>query len=920
MKKIYLIFLMIFTFSITQSEDLKLSPKLEMGILENGLTYYIYPNQKPEEKASLHLVIGAGSMQEDGDQLGLAHFLEHMAFNGTTNYPENELVRYLQSTGMKFGADLNAHTGFSETVYKLQVGTQNPEEFEKAFEILKEWANEITFLPQDVEEEKNVILEEWRLRQGLTQRLSDAQKKAVFGDSRYVERFPIGDPKVIKNATPELLKRYYKKWYVPENMAVIAVGDFDKEQVMEYIEKYFNYGSKGSVKKTHYRLGRGTGEISVFTDPEITQSMFDMIVKGDREAVTNKGTYKQYLIQTLFSSILGNRYSWETKGAEPKFREGYSYNFPIGDKDDISIMGGLLREDDLEAGIYSLMRYLKTMAYFNVSEMEFNSEKSSLYRTFQTIKDNRSSMESEDFTGELKKLHLEGEIFAEVDHQFEVFEELIDQITIDDIRKYANKLYESTNVDYFLSSNEGNGTKVPGRDRIRKIIDEVRSEKALEYEIDLDNVELRVPEITEGKIVDVVDEDYNKRYILENGIEVIVKETPFDKDKISVKFFMDGGSSQADYDGFTALEFMDIIPASGVGNLNAISQDVFLKDKNISIKPYVRDYNHGIDIRTTRKDFESALTLNYLLLTEPKVDKAIYGNTVAAEMEAIRNRGNSPAALYKDKIDEVVSKGHPRRKPLTIEEVGALDDERVLTAFKDTYGNFRGAKVLIVGSIKDLPVEELIKKYIATLPSGDTAGKSSDLGIVLPQDITEEDVVKGVDKKTVVTLVYPYRDKYIYEDRVLYQAGAQVLNNIMLEDVREKIGGVYSIYSRATLTPLTKKENHLMIRFTTDPARREEVTQAVKDSVEKLLKGDYPERMIRNTVENYQFNYADMLRENDFWMSYLYRREAYGDNFVVPTPEEYRKLISRKNLEKFMKKAVEKDNYIEVNLIPERAE
>lgn len=924
MKKLLIMLLIVVTSLTVMAEDLKISPKLDMGILENGLTYYIYPNHKPEGKGSLHLVVGAGSLQEDDDQLGLAHFIEHMAFNGTTNYPENELVRYLQSTGMKFGADLNAHTGFGETVYKLQVPTDKPAELEKAFEILREWATEITFLPQDVEDEKNIILEEWRLRQGLRQRISDAQKKAVFGESRYADRFPIGDPEIIRNATPELLKRYYKKWYVPENMAVIAVGDFDKKDIEKYIAKYFSYKGRRAPKGMEYRLGRGDNEIYTFTDPEITQSMFDIIVKDDRKAITTREEYRDYLVQMLFTGIIENRYSWEAKGADPKFREGYSYNFPIGAHDSIHIVGGLLRDEDMEGGIYELQRYLKTMAYFDVSDTELRGEKANLYKTFEDMKNNRDSMESESFMAELKKLHLEGEIFAEMNYQFEVFTEIIDTIEAEDIRDYAKKLYESKNVGYFLTAPKTNGNgesiEVPSQERIGEIIEEVRAEAPVEYELDLDNLELSLPNIEEGRILEVVEEKYNKRYILENGIEVIVKDTPFDKDKISIKFFKDGGSSTLDYDGFLASEFTDVIPASGIGNLDSIGLDIFLKDKNLSVTPYIKDYSHGIDIKTIGRDLETTLAINYLLITDPKIDNTIYKNTIDQEREEILNRGNSPMTLYRDRIREVASGGHPRRNPMNIEEVEALSETRVLDAFEKIYGNMNGSKVVIVGSLKGLPVEELIKKYIASLPSDNTDLSSKDLGIELPAGRVREDLVKGVDKKSAVTLIYPYRKNYVYRDRVLYLASSQILNNIMLEDVREKIGGVYSINSSAVLTPLMKKENYLVIRFTTDPARRDEVTEAVKKSVDKLLRGDYPGRMIRNTVENYRFNYADMLRENDFWMSYLYRREAYGDGFELMTPEEYGDIVKRRNIEKFVGGAIDSNNYIEVNLIPERAE
>lgn len=919
MKKIILLIVMVLTFAVGNGEDLKLSPKLEMGILENGLTYYMYPNNKPEGKSSLHLVIKAGSLQEDEDQLGLAHFIEHMAFNGTTNYPENELVKYLQSTGMKFGADLNAHTGFDETVYKLQVSTDNSEELERAFEILREWATEITFLPQDVEDEKNVILEEWRLRQGLRQRISDEQRKAVFGDSRYSERFPIGDPDIIRNADADVLRRYYNKWYVPENMAIIAVGDFDKEEVEKYINTYFNFKGNKLPKDKEYRLGRGNDEIYVFTDPEITRTSFDVIIKDDKKPITTKQDYREYIIGQMFSGIIENRYLWETKGSNPEFREGYSYEFSIGKKDKIHILGALTREDDMEVGIAATLRYLKTMANFDVSKTELTGARANLYKSLVDMVNNRDSMENEKFMGELKTLHLEGEIFAEVDYQLEAFMEIAGTIDEKDIREYAKKLYENGNVGYFLTAPEGNG-HVPGKERIREIIDGVKGEKAVEYEIDLDNIELDVPQIEKGEILETIEEEYNTRYILENGVEVIVKDTPYDKDKINIKFFMDGGSSNLSEEKFIASQFIDVIPISGVGNLDSIRIDAFLQDKNLSITPYMDDYNHGINIRTIGEDLETTMQLNYMLLTDPNLDETILKNSIELSREEILNRGNSPMTLYRDKIQEVVSNDHPRRKPMTIEELDSITPKNVLESFKDVYQNFNGTKVVIVGSLDEHPIEELIETYIATLPSKDEKVESKDLGIRLPEGEIVEDVVKGVDKKVAVTIVYPYRGEYVYRDRVLYMASAQILNNIMLEDVREKIGGVYSIFGNALLSPLAKTENHLTIRYTTDPAREREVTEAVRRSMEKLIEGDYPKRMIDNTVKNYKFNYSDMLKKNDFWMSFLYRREAYGDNFDIMTPEDYGKIVTRKNIEEFVQNSIDLENSLEIKLIPERAE
>ncbi len=911
----YLVTLLLLLTTAIFAEDLKISPKLEMGILPNGLTYYIYKNKKPEGKASVSLVVGSGSLEETEKQKGLAHFIEHMAFNGTTNYPKNELVKYLKSTGMRFGADLNAHTGFEETVYKLHVSTIDSKRFEKSIEILREWASEITLDQDDIDAEKEVILEEWRLSQGLTNRLLESQKKIIFGDSRYKERLPIGDPDIVRNATSKELRSYYKKWYTPSNMAVIVVGDIDKGEVEGYIKKYFNYGEKVNLKKPTARLGRGSGQVFMFTDPELTNYSFDIVSKSDRKIITDKKSYREFVVNELFNSIINNRFKWEVADGNPRFRTGYSYTFNIGTKDKVDVVGGILRSKDPRAGVEGIIDTLKSICSYGVSNKELDVEKMNLIKHIHDLLVNKDSIENPKYIEELKSFYLEGESFVELNNQYEVLKEILATISVEDIKKYAIDLYENNNVSYFLTA-PSTDKNVPTVTEIRSYIESVKRSKATKNLIDLDNIKLILDKHKDGGIKSKTIEKYSTDYLLSNGMKVIIKDTDYDKDRISIRIFSDGGSSVLDDKLYVASKFIGAITSSGIGNLNIITQDIYLKDKNIFIQPYIDEYEHGLEIQTNRKDLKETFKLIYLLIHDYKLNPTILNNMKEGEIEKLSKRGNSPALVYDDAIEKLLSNDNPRRRTLTIPEVQGVTDKEVLEVFEKLFNNFNDSKGIIIGNLKGLPTERYLKEFIATLPSSENVSKSESLGIVYPSGIKKKKIILGTDKKASVTIVYPYKGKYTYDNRVEYLALARVLENLLLDDIREKIGGVYSIGSYSVLAPTTKGENYLSIDFTTDPARLDEVVDAVNETVKRLVEGRYSDQEIKNIVEGYRFNYNTMLKNNSFWLDYLYRIETYGEKFQVPTPEEYSKLITKSNLDKFVKKSVDLDNYAQIELVP----
>ncbi|WP_320047640.1 insulinase family protein [uncultured Ilyobacter sp.] len=924
MKKIKILIttMLLVLFTGLNAADLKVSSELEQGTLKNGMKYYIYKNKKPENKAYLALIVNSGSLQEDEDQLGMAHFIEHMAFNGTKSYPGNMLVKHLQSIGMNFGADLNAFTGFDRTIYKLQVPTDRPEEFEKSFEVLKEWATDITFFPKDTIDERGVILEEWRLRQGLSQRISDAQKKAVYGESRYTHRFPIGDPDIIKNATPELLKRYYHKWYQPKNMAVVAVGDFDKKYVKTLVEKYFDYDSKYSFKKSpQYKIGKSNGEITVFTDPEITSITFDLLTKGSLDPIQDRESYKRALIDEIYTGVLQTRFDSISKGTSPTIGKGYSYLIDLGKYDTVQVTGAMLKEKEIESGISEVIKQMKKLSVHGPTSWEIDGEKSELLMFMENAYKNRESKEHSEIASEIEADYLEGYIFTDIENEAEVFREIMGEISYKDILKKAQEIYENSNRAFFLTAPQKKDLYIPSKDEIEKIIEHAKNKKLLGMEKNNKKPVLKIKEFSSGKILDKIEETDFLRYKLSNNMEVIVKETDFDRDKILIKLFSKGGSSLMDEKGYIASKLaLPIILSSGIGNLSPVETDIFMKGKNIQFHPYISDYTEGIDIETDRENLVTALEILNIFLTDPKIDKDIYNNLIDLQKQRINNRKNSPETLYRDKIKETVSQNHPRRKPLTLEDLDKVNEKDLIEAFRDRFSSIGDFQAILVGSTKDMDMENLMQKYLAGIPSEDISEVPKNLEVKYPEGVVKESVKKGTDRKVSVNLIYPYKGKYTYENRVKYLGIAKILDMILLEEIREKIGGIYTIYANTELSPLNFGENYLTISYSTDPQKADMVTKEVKKVLKNTLEGNFEDRILKSVVENYVFNYDSILKKNEFWIDYINKREGFGDNFRIFAPEKYKKTLSRQNMLKFMNYAVDSENYTEVRLIPEKSQ
>lgn len=908
------LFILLFTlFSLSLSgKNFENSKNLISGKLENGIHYYIYKNNKPENKAMLNLVVKTGSLMEEDNEQGIAHFMEHMAFNGTTKFEKNEMIKYLQSIGLSFGGDLNAYTSFDRTVYKLLVPT-TPKELEDGIEVLREWASEATLSPQEIDSEKKVVIEEWRLRQGLAQRLGDVQKKAIFEGSRYFDRFPIGLPEIINGADQNLVKGFYQKWYQPENISIIAVGDFDTNQIENFIHKYFNYqGTQKGKTPKEYSLKKLKNKYVVFSDDEIRYNTFTITKILDRDVIKDEKSMKNSIIDQLLFNILNTRLNNLQKESDTPFLQSLVYKYDINNSQDIFSAVAVIKNNKLSEGITLLNNFLKSSAKNGVTDYELELEKENLINNYKNLVTNKESITHETYADSLVEHVMFGECFIDIDEEFNIYSTLIKNITTKDLNKRIKKIYKENSL-YFLTTSTSQN-KINEKQLEELIKESKNSNKIIDFSIK--PVTLTPLKTSLGSFTKETD----GKYLLSNGIKVFSKKTDFDKDKIYIKLFKKEGSSSNDYTTFINSTIAPtIIEQSGVGNLKPTDIDTFMKGKNFSISSYISDYEQGFIISTDRKNLELALEYMNYLIYEPKVDKIIYENTISDLRESLNNRNNSPQIVYRDKIREIYSGKNNRKLPLSEKDLTLISPEKVLNIYKEKFSNFSEYNLIVVGSFNEEELEKNLKTYVASLPSENSKTIITPLDLKIPKNIVKEKVIKGVDKKATVTLIFPYNFKYGYEEKTLYNSFSQILNIALIEDIREKIGGVYSISSRTSLSPNNYGEDKMVISYSCDISRVDEIEKAVLQSLESLLYKDIDKKKINSVVKNYELSYNTEMKDNSFWFNYLYQKITVP-NYKLATPEEYKELVTKENIWKVNRKAINLKNYISVTLIPEKEE
>lgn len=905
-------------------KPLPLDPVVRTGRLVNGFTYFVRRNTEPKSRVVLYLVNKAGSVLEADDQRGLAHFMEHMSFNGTTHFPKNELVNYLQRSGVRFGADLNAYTSFDETVYQLPLPSDDADLLQHGFQIMRDWAQEASLDPTEIDKERGVVLEEKRLGKGAQERMQQKYWPQLLNHSRYADRIPIGTDSVLNNFKPVTIRRFYHDWYRPDLQALIVVGDINVDSIEQLIRKKFAdlKNPAGEKPRPKYRIDlTGKNQFIAVTDPEMPSTVAEVVIKHAGTELRTAAEYRNAIIRQLFNQMLSQRYSELGQQANPPFIQAGA-----GIED---FLGGLsifdanvaAKPGQLESGFKAVWREAVRVGRFGFTQPELSRASQNYMSNMESSVKEKGKTNSQSYVDEYQRYFLKGEAAPGIDKEYALVKEDLPTITLAEVNALAKEYIRTTDRDILILAPEKEKAGLPDQATVNSWLKEVEEEKLTGYTDDVKDDQLLAVKPAPGKVVDV---KQNKalgiaEMTLSNGVRVILKPTDFKNDEVLFTAFAPGGSSLYDDADFqSAANAAVIINNGGAGDFNLIQLGKYLSGKQVSVQPYIGDRTQGINGGAVPKDLETALQLIYLYFTAPRKDTGIFSNIISRSKAGLANRANDPNSVFSDSVSAVLSNYNSRATGPTVAKLDQIDLDKSYAIYKERFSDASGFTFLFVGSIDTAAVRPLLEQYLGALPATHLNQQAKDRGIHIPAGVITKNVHKGKEPKATVRLVLSGEYTFSNENNDLLQALAEVLEIRLLERLREDEGGVYSPNASVNFAKYPTSRYALTVAFGCAPQNVDKLIASALDEIDKLRKaGPLPVNLEKYKAETLRsFETAD--KTNGFWLHYLssqYQNNEHVDD-VLHQKEDLDK-VTVQALQQAADRYLKGNNLIRLVLLPE---
>ncbi|MDT0630366.1 M16 family metallopeptidase [Rubrivirga litoralis] len=903
---------------------LPLDPAVRTGRLANGLTYYVRENREPRDRAELRLVVDAGSVLEDEDQRGLAHLLEHMAFNGTEAFPEQELVRYLESTGMQFGPDVNAYTSFDETVYMLQVPTDSADTFETGLEVLREWAGSVTITPEEVAKEKGVVLEELRLGRGAGGRVRDVQFPVIFQGSRYAERLPIGDEETLQAATAERLRDFYDDYYRPDLMAVVVVGDVDADRVAGMIEDQFgdlDTPADAPPRPSFSVPGHDETLVVIATDPELPQGQVQVLLKREPETTRTEADYRRSVVVSLFNAMLNARLGELRQSADPPFAfAGASLGGGLRTVDFASFFAVAPGAGALRA-LEALLTEAERVRRFGFTEGELERAKAEVLNGLDRALAERDQTPSRAYASALVDYDLEGAPALGVDDRNRLTRRVLPGVTLDEVTALASELLEEENRVVALALPETEGGAAPTEAEVRATLAAVEAADLAPYDDAVAAGPLVPTPPSPGRVVEADDLGNGvTRWTLSNGVRVLLKPTDFQNDEVLISATSPGGTSLFSLDTYRATQFAAaVVGSSGAGTFSAPELQKKLAGQTVSVLPTLSEREEGIRGQASPDDLETALQLVYLTMTAPRRDEDAFGSTLGQIRTFLDNAAATPQKAFSDTLNVTLTGDHPRRQPLTLAALDAADLDASVAAVRERFADADDFTFSLVGAFEPSEVQPLVETWLGGLPTLPRTDVPQDVLVDRPDGVVRKTVYRGVEPQARVQVVFHgLLNAYSDEAKAELEALAQILETTLRETLREDLGGTYSVRVQGGADREPRPEYTVSLGFGADPARVDELVDAVFADI-AALKADGPEdRLVQNVREGARREQQTALRQNGYWLSVLGQVARYG----LPVDEVLARpalleATTEATVQEATRRYLDTDRYVQVVLLPE---
>ncbi len=912
--------------NLNLSNELPQDPQVSKGVLENGLTYYVRANENPKNRAELFLVVNAGSIDEDDDQQGLAHFAEHMAFNGTKNFPKHELINYFESIGMEFGPEINAYTGFDETVYMLKVPLDSSLYMEKGLQVLYDWACQITDSDEEINNERGIILEEERGGRGANDRMMKKWLPVFLHESKYAERLPIGKTEIIENFEPEVLRRYRNDWYRPDLQALIVVGDFNQDEMVAKIEEKFSEipASANPRPKKYYEIpGHEETLVSINTDPEAQYPIAYVYYKHELETAKTVADYREMIKENLYTGLINNRLSEKVQQAEPPFLLGqsmYSHQFgPLSSYTSVAVTQG----DKIKSGLKEVLLENERVKKFGFTETELERQKSTVLSSMEKAFNERGNTKSISYANEYKRNFLvTEEPFPGIENEYKYYKTFVPEITVEEINELAIKWITDENRVVVITAPEKEGVNVPTENEILALLDEVKNTEIEPYEDAVLDVPLIEYEPSGSKVIEEKELENVEatEWTLENGAKVVIKPTDFKDDEILFSAWSLGGNSLYGLEDDISAEFAsDVMELSGIAGFDKITLDKLLSGKVFSVSPGISQLRESFSGNSSVKDVETLLQMVYLYFTDSRFDEDSYKSVMTRMSGILENRAASPESAFRDTLSVTMANYHERARPMTLELLNEADFQRIKQIGKERFSNAADFKFFFVGNIDVETFKPMVEKYIGGIPSVDAKENWVDLGIEKPDGVIDKVVKKGKEEKSTQYIVFHGDYDYNSQNQIQLDAVAKILTTRLLEVIREDKSSVYSIGAYQSSSKFPKATYSITVAYGTSPQKLEELKTAVYEIIKEYQKKGPSDEEVAKAQEKMLRERETAIRENRFWLGILsntyYLKE--GDFSEFGTFETLVNNLTSKSTKKAFKTWFDFDNVVNVALAPE---
>ncbi len=911
------------------SKRIPMDPDFRTGELPNGMKYYIKKNTKPENRAELRLALKAGAVQEDEDQLGLAHFIEHMQFNGTEHFTKNELVNYLEKVGTKFGPDLNAYTSFDETVYMLQVRTDVPEQLDTGMLVLYDWAGKATLEEEEIDKERGVVISEWRTDLSPNQRMQQVYFPIMYKGSRYAKRLPIGDPEIVKNASYDVIRRFYKDWYRPDLMAVIVIGDVDVDKMETKIFKMFskigNPNNPRPREKYNVPPQKGTA-VSIVTDKEAPFSNVWIVNKLPHIPIKTKKDYLETIKRRLFNMMLNSRLKEIQNGANPTFTFGYTrYSKNIGDIDAYSSWAIVPEGKELDA-LKTFTEENERVLRYGFTQTELDREKKNMLTSAEKRKKEKGKTESRRFASKAVYHFLENSPMLSADQYYNFLTNNLDDINLQSVNSLAKNWIKEDNRVVVITGQQKESVVMPTEQQVLGVLNNTKTGKLDAYvdktvDKPLFSKNLPLAEVVKSENFD----KYGiKKMVLKNGLEVYYKKTDFKNDEILFSAYSPGGSWLYDDNDYLDADYCSwVVEDMGISEFDNVQLNKLLTGKQVSVNPYVAnlyDYFRG---ESTVKDLETMFQLINLYFTAPRKDAELFESFKIRQKGLYKNLLSEPRNYFRNLVSKIKYNNHLRASSMPQEEdFDKLNLDRLFEIYKERFGNASDFKFFFVGNFDENKLKTYIQKYLGNLPGNGNTEEWVDRNLNMVEGKVDKTIYHGIAPKTYVDRTYHGDFDWSPENEFLLNSLVKVMSIKLRESLREDKGGVYGVgvYGYGSKEP--KQEYKLSFSFNSNPENAQDLIKAADEVINKLKTEGPDEEVMTKIKETKKQSRIKDLKENEYWLDQMNSIVKSGLDFSELTLDVLQARLDKltaEDIKKAANKYLDESSVIEVKMYPENS-